>query len=299
MKKIKTMMVIISLITLLLFAGCGNTDTADNKVSQGKTDSLGYPSSDENKQEIQGMKKVSDACAEEPSRCADDSGLLALTQQANPESACEGISHSGWKQICLALVNKDIKRCEKFTDADTEHYVPEHYKAWCRMHVIAVLNKPELCGTTDFSMPGFTKETLESDCYRLSAVAMKEIALCSKTDDKAYCERVYASVNDKSLSVCENVGDTCYMDHAFRYNDKSACSKVSDTFKLACEVQLTGDSQACRQINDLNFWYFCDLRSRFKQMMPKPGLYNLAPCGGINQCYSTVLGEMTNYLASK
>ena len=120
-----------------------------------------------------------------------------------------------------------------------------------------------------------------------------------KTDDKEYCERSYAAEYEKSLTICEHLGDTCYLDYAFKYNDKTICEKATVPFQLACQVQLTGDSQACRQIHDLDQWYFCDLRSKYKQMMPKPGVYNMAACGGINQCYATVLETMTNYLAAK
>jgi len=256
--------IIIFSVILFVITGCGsnekNTQAAQTTGSASNKESLG---SSENTKEIQSLKQASDACAEEPTRCNDDSGLLALTQAANQENVCDEISHAGWKQICLALVNKNLKTCDKFVDADTEHMVPEHYKAWCKMHVVAVMGRSELCESTEFAYPGQSKEASISECYMTYAIANKEKGLCAKTDDKAYCEREYDAVNEKSLSVCEHSGDICYLDYAFRFNDKSACEKASTPFQLACEVQLTGDSQACRQIHDLDQWYFCDLRSKY------------------------------------
>jgi len=86
MKKIFIVLTLMLCLALLL-VGCDGEKTkataAETKVANDKTTVAADAA--ENTKEIQQLKSASDLCAEEPTRCNDDSGLLALTLEANPD----------------------------------------------------------------------------------------------------------------------------------------------------------------------------------------------------------------------
>ena len=239
------------------------------------------------------------ACADEPSKCADDSGLLGLTEQANPASVCDTISHDGWKQICLAMVNRDLARCARFTDPDTEHGVPQTYRAWCRNWVIGVMGKPELCDEEAQASPGVDKQAAVQRCYEQAAIIMRDKSLCAKTSNPQFCQyEVGTGTGVSALSLCQKGDDPCIIDYAFLHDDKAACDLTKGgVWKVSCLAALSGDHQSCRQFSDVDEWYFCDLRASYRQIMPKPNVFDFRRCGKIHQCYRTFVLPFGAWLA--
>lgn len=279
-------------------ATAGSVDTAGKT---GSTDAAGKA----------GTTQPSQECIDEPSKCADDSGLAALPGGAGASGSgstskpllaltgCESMTgSSAWKHICIAITTKNVAECGKFTDADTEHFVPEEMKARCEWWVIAAMGKPAMCDNLKYVFPTKSKEQTKADCYRTLALTTKEKSLCAKAEDPAYCEKEYLMWNDAASTKDCGGDDTCLLNYAWFHKDKKACDEVSDAFKLACQVSLSGDTQACRQIKDLDFWYYCDLRSHFNEMMPAKDTYNFGPCGKIHQCYKTIMPYLVHSIAT-
>jgi hypothetical protein len=288
-------------MVLVLSAACGTISKAGSTATDASTGSNGKTGAD-------ASAKVSQECIDEPTKCADQSALAALSPQtsgatgAKPAvalSGCDSVTgHSGWKHICIAITTKSLAECDKFTDPDDEHFVPQEMQARCEWWVIAAMGKPSMCDNPKHVFPTESKEQTIGDCYRTLALTTKNKALCAKSNDPAYCEKEYAEFNNEiTLKDC-NGDDTCLLNYAFFNKDKAACDEVSDMFKLACQVQLSGDSQACRQLHDVDYWYFCDLRSHFKEMMPAKDTYNFGPCGTIHQCYKTIMPLMVRSVAT-
>ena len=54
-----------------------------------------------------------------------------------------------------------------------------------------------------------------------------------------------------------------------------------------------------RQFSDVDEWYFCDLRASYRQIMPKPNVFDFKRCGKIHQCYRTFVLPFGAWLAAR
>ena len=301
----KTGVVIVAVvvIVLLLLSGCEsqNTGTTGTKETTATTGEKTTTTAKTTATTATGSSStVGTNCADEPSRCQDQSGLQALSQQANPASVCDTPKHDGWKQICLAIVNKDIKRCDRFTDPDDEHLVPQEMQALCRVYVIGAMKKASLCESEDVAIPGDDKAKGTDMCYRDVALISRDKSLCAKTDDKTICEYDYSiGTGTIALADCKKDDTICITEYAWNHNDKTACDKLDGVFKVACLARLSGDAQSCRQFNDVDEWYYCDNLAHYKSLMPTPGVFDFSYCGDIHTCYKRVMPEFAAMIAGK
>jgi uncharacterized protein YceK len=293
--KIGVVIVVVGIIVLLLISGCGSQPSSEDSKTT-TSDKTTTKSTDTTSDE-----STSTTCADEPSKCADQSGLQALSQQANPTSVCDTPKHSGWKQICLAIVNKDIKRCDRFTDPDDEHMVPQHMQALCRIYVIAAMKKASLCESENVATPGDDKATGTKDCYAAVAMISRDKSLCAKTDDKAICEYDYSIGTGKiALADCKKDDRLCITEYAWRHNYKAACDKLDGFFKVGCLASISGDAQSCRQFSgDVDEWYYCDNLAHYKLLMPAPSVFDFSYCKTIHTCYRRVMPEFAAMIAEK
>ena len=280
----KYVLVVLGVAILLVLSACSAPSTGNPSTGATKTAASGTT--------------ASTTCSDEPSKCADQNGLQALSEKANPASVCDTMPHDGWKHICLAMVNKDLKGCTQFFDPDTDHQISQTYRAYCRHWVIGVMDKPELCADEGQYWPSDDKQTPVDDCYRVVAVIQKDKTICAKTSDPTYCEHVISAEGGADvLSVCQKGDDPCIIDYAFAHNAKAACDKTGGgVWKVSCLAALSGDHASCKQFTDLDQWYFCDLHASYKQIHPQPGIFDFTACGTIHQCYRTFILQFGQWL---
>jgi hypothetical protein len=299
--KIGVVIIAFSIVVLMLLSGCGSqtSDTSKDTATGEKTTATSDDAASSDKSTA-GTDTASTTCTDEPSKCADQSGLQALSQQVNPTTVCGTPKHAGWKQICLAIVNKDIKRCDRFTDPDDEHMVPQHMQALCRIYVIAAMKKASLCESEDVALPGDDKSKGTMLCYRNVAIISRDKSLCEKTDNKEICEYDYSIGTGKiALADCKDKDTLCLTEYAWRHNDKNACDTLSGVFKVGCLASISGDAQSCRQFNDVDEWYYCDNLAHYKSLMPSKGVFDFSYCGDIHTCYRRIMPEFAAMIAGK